>query len=156
MTKLTRYTPETRSEFLAPFDSLFDQFLKSSFPNFEREFGFNSFGAASFPKVDVIDLEDKIQIEAEIPGMNKEDVKISIKDGMLCISGEKKKVSEESNEKKKFIMKELKHSSFRRSFQLNESLDSENVNAKFENGILTIAIPKKEPEKQKLVEVKID
>ena len=66
--------------------SVFDHFLKSAFPDFGQEFGFNSFGSASFPKVDVIDLDDKIQIEAEIPGMNKEDVKISVKDGMLCIS----------------------------------------------------------------------
>jgi HSP20 family protein len=154
-TSLVKIIPEAREEFLTPFSSIFDRFLSQTFPDFSQEFGIDIQKMNSFPKCNIEDQPEKLIIEAEIPGLSKEDVKIIIKNNMLSIKGEKKKITEESNEDKKFILKELKHSSFMRSFKLNDNLDLDSIDASFENGILKINIPKKDPVKDTFTEIKI-
>ena len=84
--------------------------------------------------------------------MKKESLGIEVEDGVLTISGDK---HNPIDEKGRYIRKELKHSSFRRSFQLGENLDTEKINANFLDGVLRIEIPKKEPVKPKKHKVKI-
>ena len=127
-----------RNEFLTPFDRMFDNILSNQFPEFEKDFGI-SFEKGSFPKVD---YDDSIVIIAEIPSLNKDALNIDIEDGILSISGDKHQLDDDNV---RYIRKELKHSSFRRSFQLGELLDTDKISANFEDGVLRIEIPKKEP-----------
>ena len=149
MTRLALHTnlPQffNRDEFLTPFDRLFDKVMENQFPNFTEEFGVKCFEGGAYPKVNVYEYEDKIGIVAEIPGLTKKQVNIEVED----------KHNVTDDESAKVIRRELKHSSFKRSFQLGDQLDAENVSAKFEDGILSIGIPKTEPESPKKKFVKI-
>ena len=128
-----------RVEFLTPFDTMFDKIVQNQFPNFQKEFGV-SFKKGSFPKVDVVDYDDSVVIVAEIPSMTKERLKIDVEDGILTISGDKHQLEDEDA---RYIIKELKHSAFRRSFELGDNLSTD-ISASFEDGVLRIEIPKKE------------
>jgi HSP20 family protein len=157
MNALTRYSHPTwpslfdRDEFLTPFSSLFDEIFNESFPSLDV--GFLSKNA--YPKVDIIDEETQVIINAEIPGVSKEQVKVELNDDVLSIKGEKQQ--EVKDEKKNYIHRELKKSSFCRSFTVGSNINKETVNAKFENGILTITLKKlmPTPKKQsKVIDVK--
>ena len=136
---------DSRSSFVTSFDRLFDEMLNESFPSFGKEVGVDFFSKTAFPKVDVIDTPTEVEIQAEIPGLTKEDVEITVEKGnVLSIKGEKKsKISQKDGDtERKYLYKELKHSSFCRKFSLGENLDGKNVSATFNNGILEIKIPK--------------
>ncbi len=143
-----------RDEFLTPFDRLFDKVMENQFPNFTEEFGVKCFEGSAYPKVNVYEYDDKLGIIAEIPGLSKKQVNIEVEDNVLTISGDKHS-SPVEGDGAKIIRRELKHSSFKRSFELGEQLDGDNVSAKFEDGILSISVPKTEPEKPKKTFVKI-
>ena len=157
MTRLALHTnlPQffNRDEFLTPFDRLFDKVMENQFPNFTEEFGVKCFEGGAYPKVNVYEYDDKIGIVAEIPGLSKKQVNIEVEDNVLTISGDKHNVADDNTAK--IIRRELKHSSFKRSFQLGDQLDAEKVSAKFEDGILSVNIPKIEPELPKKKFVKI-
>ena len=153
-TGLNKHVPDFRDEFLTPFDSLFDKLVNQAFPNFGQEFGVNFFGNSSYPRVNVIDLKNEIAIEAEIAGLTKEDVSVEYEDGLLTIIGNKKDEAEETEAK--YVYRELKRSSFRRSFQIDDTnLAVDKISAKFDNGILNVSIPKKEFATPKAKKVKI-
>jgi HSP20 family protein len=148
---LNKKIPVSREEFLTPFDSLFDNMIEKAFPAFGQEIGISFFGNNSYPKVDVSDHADKIQIEAEIPGLSKEDVNVDLEDNVLTIVGQKRNTDKKENVN--YIRKELKRSNFQRSFKLNSSFNLSEIAAKFENGILLIDVPKKEAEKPKKIKI---
>lgn len=142
--KLTLFrSPILRDELITSFDSVFDKFFQDSFPAFSEEFGANAFADSSYPKVDIIDTPDDIIIQAAVPGLDKQDVNVEVTpdDKILTISGTKK--VREEKEGTTYIRRELKRSSFTRSFALGNNLDTSKINAKFENGILTISVAKK-------------
>ena len=141
-----------RDEFLTPFDKIFDHLMLKQFPNFQEEVGV-SFNQGAYPKVNVYEYDDKIGIVAEIPGLKKDQLNIEVEEGVLTVSGDKHGITEEDGAK--ILRRELKSSSFKRSFQLGELLDGEKVKANFNDGILSISIPKTEPEKPKRTFVKI-
>ena len=105
-----------------------------------------------YPHVDISEDEDNIYVEAEIPGVKKEDIKITLQDNILTITGEKKK----ENNKKNFFRSERVYGSFTRSFTLPDDINSDSVEAKFDNGILNITIQKVQPKRatEKFIEVK--
>jgi len=140
-----------RDEFLTPFDKIFDQLMNKQFPNFQEEVGV-SFNQGAYPKVNVYEYDDKIGIVAEIPGLDKNNVTVDVEDSVLTISGDKHGFDDSGG---KCITRELKQSSFKRSFNLGEHLDGDNVGASFKDGMLSISIPKIEPEKPKKKFVKI-
>jgi HSP20 family protein len=109
------------------------------------------FGNNSYPKVDIIDQADSIEFEAEIPGLQKDEVSVEFQEGILSISGQKRQ--KESQQEVSYIRKELKRSSFQRSFKLSDSFNTDKIKAKFENGLLLISVPKKKPEKTKKVKI---
>ena len=132
-----------REEFLTPFSSLFDDFFNDTFPTLDVGF----LGKTAYPKVDIIDEANQIVINAEIPGLSKDQVSVELEKGILRIKGEKK---EEVNEKSKnYVHKELKHSSFCRSFSVGENVDTGSVGAKYENGILEVTLKKIQPTLEK-------
>ena len=141
-----------RDEFITPFDRIFDELMHKQFPNFQEEVGV-SFNKGSYPKVNVYEYDDKIGIVAEIPGLDKKNVSVEVEENVLTISGDKHGFEDDGG---KCITRELKHSSFRRSFTLGEHLDGDGVGANFKDGILSIEIPKVEPElpKKNIVKIK--
>ena len=153
MTKVKFVNPRhlNRDEFITPFDAIFDQLMNKQFPNFQDEVGV-SFNKGAYPKVNVYEYDDKIGIVAEIPGLDKKDVTVDVEDGVLTISGDKHGFDTDGG---KCITRELKQSSFKRSFTLVEHLSGDDISAKFKDGMLSISIPKVTPEKPKKKFVKI-
>jgi|TARA_B100000749_G_C18285281_1_gene406151 HSP20 family protein len=143
-----------RETFLTPFDKIFDQLVEAQYPEVVKSVGLKPYGNAAYPKVNVYEYEDKIGIVAEIPGLNKKQLNVEVEEGILTISGDKHGSLIE-DEGAKVIRKELKQSSFRRSFELGELLDGDNIVANFKDGILSVSIPKTESEKPKKTYVKI-
>ena len=140
-----------RDEFLTPFDKVFDHLMEQTFPTFKEDVGV-SFNKGAYPKVNVYEYDDKIGIVAEIPGLDKKNVTVDVEEDVLIISGDKHGFDSDGG---KCITRELKQSAFTRSFNLGEYLDGGNVSAKFKDGMLSISIPKKEPEQPKKHSVKI-
>ena len=143
-----------RDSFLTPFDKMFDEIVTSAFPQINETVGVNPFGNTAYPKVNVYEYDDKVGIIAEIPGLDKKDLDVEVEDGVLTISGEKSH-GKFDEAKAKVLRRELKHSSFKRQFTLGELLDGKNINASFDDGILSIEIPKVEPKLPKKHTVKI-
>jgi len=142
-----------RDEFLTPFDKMFDSMVESQFPEVVKSVGVKPYQGSAYPKVNVYEYEDKVGIVAEIPGLNKKQLNVEVEDGVLTISGDKHSTFED--EGAKVLRRELKQSSFKRSFELGEQLDGDNINASFKDGVLSVSIPKIEPEKPKKTFVKI-
>jgi HSP20 family protein len=142
-----------RDEFLTPFDKMFDSMVESQFPEVVKSVGVKPYQGSAYPKVNVYEYDDKVGIVAEIPGLNKKQLNVEVEDGVLTISGDKHSTFED--EGAKVLRRELKQSSFKRSFELGEQLDGDNINASFKDGVLSVAIPKIEPEKPKKTFVKI-
>ena len=140
-----------RDEFLTPFDKIFDQLMAQQFPHFQEEVGV-SFNQGAYPKVNVYEYDDTIGIVAEIPGLDKKNVSVDVEDSILTISGDKHGLDDSGG---KCITRELKQSSFKRSFNLGDHLDGDKVGASFKDGMLSISIPKKEPKQPKKNFVKI-
>ena len=141
----------SRDEFLTPFDKVFDTMMEQAFPSFKEDVGV-SFNQGAYPKVNVYEHDDKISIVAEIPGLDKKNVSVEVEEDVLIISGDKHGFDSDGG---KCITRELKQSAFTRSFNLGEYLDGTKVSAKFKDGMLSISIPKTEPEKPKKTFVKI-
>jgi HSP20 family protein len=105
------------------------------------------------PRVDIAEDDKEYVINAELPGIKKEDVKISVENGALSISGERKTEKEEKG--KKYHRVEQTYGTFMRTFTLPEGSSGEKVSAEFRDGILKVHLPKDEKAKAKAIEVKI-
>lgn len=156
-----KYSPFTlrhidRDEFLTPFDRVFDEVFANHFPELTKELGVGFFEKQSYPRVDVVDYSDRVEILAEIPGLSKEEVSVEIQDSVLTISGQKSKNISNQDTSGKYIRRELKHSSFKRSFTLSETIDQDELVAKFENGLLKITLTKVKPTIPTTKKIKID
>ena len=140
-----------RENFIGTFDRLFDEITRRDFPEFFQHFGAEPFGKAAYPKVNVITNDEAVVIEAELAGYKKDEIDIEVKEGVLTISGGASQLNEQTD-KVVYLLRELKRSSFSRSFKLGDQLDASEVDAQFNNGLLTITIQKleKEPESKKV------
>ncbi len=142
-----------RDEFLTPFDKMFDNLVERQFPEVVKQVGVKPYQGSAYPKVNVYEYDDKIGIVAEIPGLDKGQLNVDVEEGVLTISGDKHGVWEEDGAK--VLRRELKASSFKRSFTLGEMLNGNDIKANFKDGVLSIEIPKIEPAKPKKHSVKI-
>jgi HSP20 family protein len=120
-------------------------------------FGLGRFTAPSItlwsPVVDVEETQDEIRVVAELPGLTSENVKVSVENGVLTISGEKSREREEGAENSTFHLLERQYGNFERSFSLPRSVDPDKVKARFHEGILTVALPKTAAAKPKQIKV---
>ncbi|HHV46741.1 MAG TPA: Hsp20/alpha crystallin family protein [Tissierellia bacterium] len=113
------------------FDRMFEDMLD------EMDFRLSSY----YPmKVDIKERDDRYLLEAELPGVNKEDINIEIKNDIMTISVERKEVFQE--ERENYIKRERRYGSFRRSFPVDD-VDQDKIEARFENGVLYMELPKK-------------
>ena len=106
------------------------------------------------PVVDIREEENAITVSIELPGLTSDDVKVTVDNGVLSISGEKKREFEEGSEDSDYHLIERQYGRFERSFKLPRSVDADKVTAKFENGVLNVALPKSEQAKPRLISVK--
>ena len=107
--------------------------------------------SAWLPSVDVFEDKESLKIVAELPGLKPEDVKITLENSTLTLRGEKKQVAEEKTER--VHRYERSYGSFERSFSLPNTVDADKVAASFENGVLTIILPKAEKAKPREIAV---
>ncbi len=105
------------------------------------------------PSVDISETEGEYQIKAEIPDVKKEDVKVTLEDGVLTIQGERKHEKEEKG--RKYHRIERSYGSFVRTFSLPDVIDDDKVKAEFKDGVLNLHLPKSEKAKPKAIEVKV-
>ncbi len=105
------------------------------------------------PAVDISETDGEYQIKAEIPDVKKEDVKVTVEDGVLTIQGERKQEKEEKG--RRFHRIERSYGSFVRTFSLPDVIDEDKVKAEFKDGVLNLHLPKSEKAKPKAIEVKV-
>ncbi len=146
MSGLIRY--ETPANSLS---NLLDSFLQNDFfKAWDRDITLTS-----YPRVDIVEEKDVYKISADMPGLDKKDIAIEIKDRVLSISGEKKEEKTE-RDKNMFYHMERRFGSFRREFALPEHVDSEHVEAKYANGVLELTLRKTEAAKPRSIDVKVE
>ena len=125
-------------------DTVLDDFFSANFPIANRAFE---------PKIDVRETENDFVVAAELPGLQKDDFKLTIENNVLTIEGEKKSGQEEKRDN--YYRRERSYGAFRRSFRLAEGIDSKHIKAEYNNGILEVTIPKGEKAKAKNIEVSV-
>ena len=105
------------------------------------------------PVVDIRETPEAIHVVAELPGLDPEDVEVSIENSVLTIAGEKKHEVEEGKEDGAYHLIERRYGRFERSFTLPRTVDADAISARFENGVLTVSLPKAEAAKPRRVQV---
>jgi len=123
-----------REHFIRSFDTIFDDMFKNHF----GDIGVSA-GKGAYPKVNIVNRDDKVEIVAELAGFTKDDIDLEIEEDVLTISG---KSPQQDKEEVTYYVRELKRSSFRRSFKVVDQYEMDKVSAKFDNGLLTITLPK--------------
>lgn len=131
-----------RGEWNSFFDRLF-----GNLPGLFRE-------GDAWPAVDVTESRDKYTVTAELPGLDKDDIDVTLEDDVLTIRGEKKKESEAKDES--YHRVECSYGTFTRSLRLPGKVDPEHIKASFKKGVLTLSIPKPEEERGRKIEIKSD
>ena len=141
---LIKYSP------VKEFENLHNNLLRyfDDFPTFRK-----SFAEDFAPRMDIVEKDDAILIKAEVPGVDKKDINISVKDRVLTIEGEKK--NEVVDQNSNYYRTERVFGSFKRQFELPEEVETEKVDAKYENGILTIDLKKREVVKPEAKVIKV-
>jgi HSP20 family protein len=120
-----------------------DDFFNDSFFRNVNPYTCNS----TSPAVNVAEEDNAFRIEVAVPGLTREDIRIDLENDVLTIASEEKKSKEEKNHRS--VRREFNDNTFKRSFQLPETIDLDNIKAKHESGILTIELPKKDEVVQK-------
>lgn len=106
-----------------------------------------------YPPVDIVEHKDAIVVKAEVPGLEKDNFKVAVEDGVLTISGEKKVEHEEKDSENNYHRMERTYGCFNRSFSLPSGVDAKNVRAKYRNGVLEVTLPKSDESKPREIEV---
>jgi len=101
----------------------------------------------SIPAVNIMESDDNFSVLVAAPGKTKEDFNIELDNDVLTISSEAKEVKDNTSEDGKFTRKEFSYNSFKRAFSLPETINNQNISATYEQGVLTITLPKKEESK---------
>ncbi len=105
-----------------------------------------------YPSVDITEGKDHFVVKAELPGVSKNDVKITLQENVLTIAGEKKQESESKDHNRHRI--ERNYGSFTRAFRLPSLVKPDKIDANYKDGVLTITLPKAEEAKTKEIEIK--
>tara|TARA_R110002110_G_scaffold153886_1_gene347537 strand:+ start:92856 stop:93281 length:426 start_codon:yes stop_codon:yes gene_type:complete len=115
-------------------DRFFDNFLAPASSN-------NEMGSFFAPRVDIRDKDDHYEITAELPGVNKEDIHVHVKDGVLTLEAESSQNQQEEKEGR-VIRQERRYGRYLRSFDLGGDVHDDDINAAFKDGVLTLTAPK--------------
>jgi len=145
--EMVRWDPFRLEPYEREFDLLGRKFGKLFTPEFPET---EIFGAWQ-PMVDIYDHENEIVLQAELPGMKKEDVHVEIENNMLMLRGEKRR--EEKVKKGEYFRSERAYGAFTRSFSLPATVDPEKIKAVYKEGILTVRLPKVEKAKPRHIDI---
>ena len=143
MNNITRWNPTTAYLPREPFLRMFDSFFNADVQGEETR--------AWMPPVDVQETPDAYLFHAELPGLTKDDINITLENNVLRLSGERK--LEKDAKKENYHRVERTYGTFTRSFTLPTQVDADKVQASFENGILTVAVPKAEQAKPRKIAI---
>ncbi len=147
--KLVHFYPNSLNGISKEIDNVFNTFFDDSTRmNTERKSDLDW-----QPRVDVRETEDAFLLVAELPGISKDDLNIEFEDNVLRISGERKSKTED--EKTNVLRSERIFGKFRRTFKVNTRVNADKIEAGYENGLLTITLPKAEEVKPKSIKVKV-
>lgn len=136
-------------------EAFFREFGAPMLSRWPRLFSENGGPAVEWaPAADISETDKEYLVKAELPGVKREDVKVSIEDGVLTIKGERKQEKEEKSEKTHRV--ERFYGSFCRSFTLPDNADAQSIRAEDKDGVLSVHIPKHKTEKAKTVQIKIE
>ncbi len=105
------------------------------------------------PSVNVSETKDGLELTAELPGLSREDLSIEVENNVLTISGEKTEQVTEGEEERRYHVWERSYGSFRRSFSLPQTISGDDIAATFENGVLTVLLPKAPEAKGRTIEI---
>ena len=143
-TRRGAFSPWSRLEQM---ESEMDRWMRGALPTFEaaEEIGW-------IPSVDLVDADGEFTLTAELPGVEPDDVEVDVEGGVLTIKGEKKEERKEETKTRRLV--ERSYGSFERTFNLPRSVDPEKVKAQFENGVLTVHLPKREEAMGRKIEIK--
>src|SRR6059036_484020 len=131
-----------------------NRFFLGGFPNRMGSGEIHSLAVADWsPEVDISEDEHGYLLKADLPEIKKDDVRVTVEDGILCVSGERK--TEKEDQKRKFHRIERSYGNFRRSFTLPEDTDSKKVTAEFHDGVLKVHLPTTPIARSKAIEVKV-
>ena len=136
-----------RNAMFPTMSNLFDDFFATD----GRNWGVNNFSSTNttLPAVNIKETADAFEVQMAAPGMTKDDFKIELDGSQLTISSEKQ-TQDEERDGDRYTRREFSYQSFQRVFQLpKEVVDSENIQARYENGVLNLTIPKREEAKQR-------
>ena len=133
-----------------PFGNLFNELL-NEIPVTARSFGQDFL---AFPQTNIHETPEAYHLELNAPGRTKEDFKIQVEQGLLTVSFDKKEESARS-EDYKTIRREFEFRSFKRSFSVDDKINVDGIEAKYENGVLKLLLPKKEESKQSVKQINI-
>lgn len=129
--------------------------INSIFNGYSRDEDENALRKSNWrPAIDIFENENELVLNAELPGMTKDDIKIVFDDNLLTLSGEKK--ADEKINDEDYHRIERYYGCFSRSFRITMPIDREKISAKFKEGILEIKLPKLEEAKPKEIEINID
>lgn len=144
--ELMKWTPTNE---LREFNRMLTHFFDEPFlPTAQGEAGSRVWA----PKVDIYDTKDAFIIKAELPGVNKNDIKVDVDGRLLTLRGERK--SEVENKESAYFRREMFFGSFERTFTLPEAVDPGLIKAEYKDGVLHLEVPKPEERKPKQVEVR--
>jgi len=152
--KIKNKTTMTLVKVNNPVSKSFDGFMNEIFNEFPATFG-KTFreDVLSFPPVNIVETANSYQLEVSAPGLEKTDFNIKLDSSILTISSDKKEEAKSATEK--VIRKEFGQKAFKRSFTLDEKIEAAAIEAKYENGILKLTLPKKEVTKVSSKEITI-
>ena len=152
----TKLTKRNEGAFVTPWHRLLDDvFDMRPFFDFRADLDMPGFGTGWAPAVDVAETAEDYLIRAEVPGLRKEDVKLSLSGNVLTISGEKK-MEEKKTENKKYHRLERSYGAFQRSFSLPTPVNADKISATFKDGMLEVTVPKSEEAKSKVIDIKVE
>jgi HSP20 family protein len=135
-------------------DDFFREFSRPMFGRLPRLFGEAGEGREWAPAADISETDKEYVVKAELPGVKREDVRVSVEGGVLVIEGERKEEKEEKGEKTHRV--ERFYGSFRRTFGLPEDADAEHIRAESKEGVLKVLVPKLTVERPKATQIKVE
>ena len=137
----------TSTRYAEPFDQLFDTFFgRAGRP------AANGNALMRAPETDVIETEREIRVVTEMPGLRRENIEIDVENNVLTIRGEKREQRTEG-EQGRWHLAERRYGTFSRSFVLPRDVDADNIQAAFQDGVLTVSVPKSEKARRRRIEI---
>lgn len=147
MTSLSRTRNRNLNDLQREMDRVFGRFFPSST---ERDSDSSSQQAVWAPRTDLVETEDAYRIHLDVPGVSKDELKINYQDNQLTVSGER---ASNRTDDEEYVRVERAFGPFYRSFTLPRTVNAENIEAAYDNGVLTITVPKTEDVKPRQIEI---